>query len=65
MTGMLSNESIDRNNYNTFSNNSTSNVNINNNLDGSINNNNLESVKQHDFLFQHQQQLQMQQVLNN
>ena len=51
MTGIPSNESIDGINYNTISNNS-SNVNINNNLDGNINNNNLERLKQHDWLFQ-------------
>ena len=53
--GTLSNVSIDGTNYTTIKNNS-SNVNINNNLDGSINNNNLERLKQH-WLFQKQQQL--------
>ena len=59
MSGMLSNESIYGTNYNTFRNNS-SNININNNLDGSVTNNNLESGKHHDLSFQKQQQLQMQ-----
>ena len=42
MTGILSNESINGNNYNTFNNNS-SNVNINNYLNSSIDNNDLKN----------------------
>ena len=56
MTGLISNESINGTNHNSLRNNS-SNITINKNLDGSINNNNLESVKQHDLFFQTQQQL--------
>ena len=59
------NESIDGTQYNPFS-NTSGNVHIDNNLDCSINNNNLASKKkQHELMTQTHKQLQLQQVSNN